>query len=39
MTWIEYLIEHYTERLKEETRPEAKRFLRQTLQGLKKSLH
>lgn len=29
------LIKHYTKRLAEETRPEGKAFLRQTLHGLK----
>lgn len=33
--WIQYLIGHYTKRLKEETRTEAKAFLRTTLYQLK----
>lgn len=35
MNWQEYLIEKYSQRLKEETRPEAKQFLRTTLNQLK----
>lgn len=35
MNWQDYLIEKYTQRLKEETRPEAKQFLRTTLNQLK----
>jgi hypothetical protein len=33
--WQHYLIEKYTHRLQEETRPEAKQFIRQTLKELK----
>jgi hypothetical protein len=33
--WQHYLISHYTQRLKEETRPKAKQFIRQTLKELK----
>lgn len=35
MSWQTFLINHYTDRLKEETRPEAKQFLRTTLNQLK----
>jgi hypothetical protein len=34
MTWVSFLIDHYTERLKEETRPEGRSFIRQTLKQL-----
>lgn len=33
--WLTFLLDHYSQRLKEETRPEAKQFLRQTLNQLK----
>jgi hypothetical protein len=36
--WQLYLIDHYTGRLAEETRPEARAFLRQTLTNLKKDV-
>lgn len=35
MNWLNFLLDHYTQRLKEETRPEAKQFLRTTLNQLK----
>lgn len=39
MTFSDFIIEHYTERLAEEKRPEAKSFLRKTLNQLKKSTY
>ena len=33
--WHQYLIDHYTERLTEETRPEAIQYLRTTLKQIK----
>jgi len=37
--FLKFLISHYTTRLAEETRPDGKRFLRQTLFNLKKSVN
>ena len=36
-TWVEFLIDHYTERLKQETRLPARSFIRQTLSNLKRT--
>lgn len=33
--WLQFLFDHYSQRLKEETRPKAKQFLRTTLNQLK----
>lgn len=38
MTWINYLIEHYKQRLAEEKTIEGRSFIRQTLHGLINSL-
>lgn len=35
MTWNDYLLQYYAERIAQETRPEALKFLRATYNGLK----